>query len=134
MTRGLYISTLLAILCLFGAEMKAQGHGAVPFSDCQVYVPNAFTPNDDGINERFVIKYNDDCKVVEYDMKVFDRWGRLVFEADSEDYQSAWDGTESGQELREGVYMWKVNAKMVNPSNPDNPHLIEQKGTVVLIR
>lgn len=101
---------------------------------CQLYVATAFTPNGDGINDRFVVKYNNDCEMINYSIKIFDRWGRLVFESDDPDALAAWDGTNDGKDVKEGVYMWKVYAEMVDPANKSATETISKKGTVVLIR
>ena len=53
----------------------------------ELYVPNSFTPNSDWHNEVFVI-YGENIK--QYSMKIFDRWGDLLFESD--DIQKHWDG------------------------------------------
>ncbi len=101
---------------------------------CQLYVATAFTPNDDGINDKFVIKHNGDCELIEFDIKIFDRWGRLVYESEKSDEESAWDGTNQGNSVKEGVYMWKVYAKMSDPQNSSEAVIVSKQGTVVLIR
>lgn len=101
---------------------------------CQLYVATAFTPNDDGINDKFLIKHNGDCQLIEFDIKIFDRWGRLVYESDKADEEFAWDGTNEGSSVKEGVYMWKVFAKMIDPQNSSEAVIVNKQGTVVLIR
>ncbi|HEU4718628.1 MAG TPA: PKD domain-containing protein [Bacteroidia bacterium] len=70
------------------------------------YIPNAFTPNGDGINDVF---YGTGIGITSYTMYVFDRWGNLIFTAN--DINQSWDGTvqgKSGQLCQEDVYVWKV--------------------------
>lgn len=100
---------------------------------CQFYVATAFTPNGDGINDLFLVKYHDACIMAEYDIKIFDRWGRLIFESKDPSEESSWDGTNEGQNVKEGVYMWKVFAKMADPNKGENT-IVNKQGTVVLIR
>ncbi|MFN6038748.1 MAG: choice-of-anchor L domain-containing protein [Bacteroidota bacterium] len=70
-----------------------------------LYVPNAFTPNNDGKNEMFKA-YGTLVKV--FHMLVFDRWGNLIFESSS--LGRGWDGTLNGEKVMQGVYVWKVYA------------------------
>ncbi|HMQ47691.1 MAG TPA: gliding motility-associated C-terminal domain-containing protein [Saprospiraceae bacterium] len=75
--------------------------------DCPVFVPNAFSPNDDGRNDRFHIYYN--CGLLDTQLSVYDRWGGLVFEGDG--VQEGWDGTIKGKVAPEGVYVWLLRSK-----------------------
>jgi len=73
--------------------------------DCQVFAPNAFTPNLDGINDEFLVKYN--CDFINYQLLLFDRWGNLVWESKSPD--SSWNGKIKSDNVRQGVYAYKIN-------------------------
>lgn len=69
------------------------------------YVPNAFTPNNDGFNEEFkpiISAY----KLEEYRFYIFNRSGTVIYETDREDL--GWDGTYKGEICKEDVYVWKV--------------------------
>jgi gliding motility-associated-like protein len=81
------------------------------------YIPNAFTPNHDGINEMF-LGYGTYIK--QFHIMVFDRWGNLIFE--SNDINKGWDGKvqngNSGELVQEDVYVWKVDLTDVH----DQPH------------
>ncbi|MEO1624789.1 MAG: gliding motility-associated C-terminal domain-containing protein [Bacteroidota bacterium] len=72
--------------------------------NCPVYVlPNVFTPNNDGANERFIPISQ--CFIDRVEFKVFNRWGQVVFETNNPDIQ--WDGrNRAGDELAEGVYYY----------------------------
>ena len=70
-----------------------------------LYVPNAFTPNGDGINDMFKA-YGTLVKV--FRMEIFDRWGHSMFESAS--LGRGWDGTIDGERVMNGVYVWKVYA------------------------
>ncbi|MEO8148824.1 MAG: PKD domain-containing protein [Bacteroidia bacterium] len=71
------------------------------------FIPNCFTPNDDGLNDVFEIKGLSDC--VDYHLKIFNRWGRKIFES-SNDIKN-WDGTFEKTNVPEGVYMYIFNVK-----------------------
>lgn len=129
---------MLCFLSIAGFAQKQNGN-TLPsplnaVTTCQLYVATAFTPNDDGINDRFVVKYNGDCEMVKYSIKIFDRWGRLVYESENPEPSVAWDGTNDGKKVKEGVYMWKVYAKMIDPNKPTEAEIINKQGTLVLIR
>lgn len=66
----------------------------------EVFVPNVFTPNGDGRNDVFEVYSND---VVRLDMKIFNRWGELVYHCNGDN--CAWDGTKNGKPLLPGVYV-----------------------------
>ncbi|CAG5079918.1 T9SS type B sorting domain-containing protein [Parvicella tangerina] len=90
------------------------------------YVPSAFTPNADGINDKFYPQ-GEGVDPLEYEMYIFDRWGNKIFES-SEAY-SEWDGTINSQPAPEGVYVWKI---ITNDVYLDTKH--ENIGHVTLIR
>ncbi|MCO6499399.1 MAG: PKD domain-containing protein [Vicingus serpentipes] len=72
------------------------------------YAPNAFTPDDDGINEAFIpqgyaIDYD------HYTLYIFDRWGEMIYK--THDYFAGWNGGKNGNIVQEDVYVWKVELK-----------------------
>lgn len=72
----------------------------------RVFVPNAFSPNDDGINDRLLV-LGKAGKVESF--KVFDRWGVLVFDQQGlsmNESGDGWDGTFQGRKVTPGVYLW----------------------------
>lgn len=83
-----------------------------------LFVPNAFTPNGDGKNDRFNIL--ETCLINKYKLQVFNRWGQLVFTSLS--VNNSWDGTYKGHEAESGTYFYVIDAVPVDPS----------KGTIVL--
>jgi gliding motility-associated-like protein len=72
---------------------------------CHYYeLPNVFTPDNDGVNDRFIpFPYN---YVEKIELKVYNRWGNLVFQTENPDIN--WDGTDmnSGKALADGVYYY----------------------------
>jgi gliding motility-associated-like protein len=88
-----------------------------------VYFPNAFTPDNDGANDQFgAVGIN----VEEYQLKIFNRWGELLFE--SQDISSKWDGTFKGTPVPDGVYVYTFFAKELVTGKP-----ISKTGTVTLL-
>ena len=68
------------------------------------WIPNTFTPNNDGINDYWEIKYMEDYK--QNHVQVFTRTGQLVFE--SRGIYKAWDGTKKGKPLPVDVYYYII--------------------------
>ncbi len=76
-----------------------------------VLVPTAFTPNEDGVNDRLIVHGEDETRVLRF--QVFDRWGGLVFENGdfmANDVFSGWDGRYKDEQAGPGVYIWIVEA------------------------
>jgi gliding motility-associated-like protein len=88
-----------------------------------LYVPNAFSPNGDGINDEF---YAIGEYVSSFDMKIFDRWGTVVYHSNS--ILSGWNGSKGGAAAKEDVYVYLINA--TDALNKQHSY----KGTVTLIK
>ena len=71
---------------------------------CEFYIPNAFSPNFDGHNDFFRPYSN--CVLENYSMKIFNRWGALVFE--TSDVDTGWNGRFNNKDIAEGVYVYLV--------------------------
>ncbi len=69
----------------------------------RVFIPNAFSPNGDGENDKFMAVT--DCNLV-YSMQVFNKWGSVIFATN--DILDGWDATLEGQNVPDGVYSYKV--------------------------
>lgn len=81
----------------------------VVHADFRFYVPNTFTPNFDFKNEYF---FGKGSGILQYQMRLFDRWGKLVFESNEENYQ--WDGYVNGSPAQQGKYIYQFNIQDVN--------------------
>jgi gliding motility-associated-like protein len=91
---------------------------------CDVYLPDAFTPNGDGHNDKFRI-----ITIGNHDIGRFaivNRWGQQVFETTNED--AGWDGTFNGKPMETGTYFYYLRYKCSDDQQ------IEKKGEFVLIR
>ena len=86
-----------------------------------IFVPTAFTPNNDGKNDYWRIPYLD--PMLNARVTVYNRWGQLVYAA--EGLAVNWDGKRDGLEQPAGMYVWVMEFKDGTPM---------QKGTVMLIR
>jgi gliding motility-associated-like protein len=71
---------------------------------CSVYLPNAFTPDNNGVNELYVAQY--DCPFDRFELVIFNRWGEIVFSTTDPDL--AWDGTFQGKTVQDGTYVYKL--------------------------
>jgi gliding motility-associated-like protein len=69
------------------------------------YIPRAFTPNDDGLNDVFLPKATG-LSPEGFEMRIYDRWGELIFS--SNDWDKGWDGTINGKPVPLDQYVCKV--------------------------
>lgn len=74
----------------------------------RLFVPEAFSPNGDGINDTFVVK---GIFLQNFRMRIFNRWGESVFQSDSA--EGGWDGTINGQAATEGNYVYSIEVEDV---------------------
>jgi len=130
--RRVYVILIFALLTL-GYNSHAQRATPSPSTSCNIYIPDAFTPNGDNLNERFTIKYSEQCSFKEFDFKIFDRWGRLVYETDTPENSVAWDGTFDGKPLQQGVYLYRLYASYTDPTISKYESITRQ-GSLVLLR
>ncbi len=78
----------------------------------RVYMPNAFSPNNDGINDCFRGYVEPGLEILSYELKVFDRWGDLLFETTAID--DCWDGTFKGKQMDPAVFVWFIRYTLMN--------------------
>lgn len=104
-----------------------RGEGSVTirvYAGPEIYVPTAFTPNGDGLNDLF-FPFPVGIQKLDY-FRVFNRWGEQVFTTSA--LGAGWNGTSFGKEQPAGVYVWQLQAVM------DGNIIIRKQGTVTLIR
>ncbi len=92
--------------------------------DFPVYMPDAFTPNGDNLNDDFGVPKENINRLVE--LKIYDRWGQIVFETNN--IYKRWDGKFKNQLLGSNVYVYYLVMKGLSGNK------ITQKGRVLLIR
>jgi gliding motility-associated-like protein len=96
-------------------------------SEGRIFIPNAFTPNNDGNNDRFTIK-GDGIKLVR-SLRIFNRWGETVFERSNfvlNDPNASWDGSYKGVAVSQGTYVY-IAELSCNETN------YTQKGVVTVL-
>lgn len=78
-----------------------------PCPDADPYIPNAITPSDvNGINDEFFIYLPASLQVKEFEVSIYDRWGRLVFHSHEPDFR--WDGTHNGKKLVNSTFTYVI--------------------------
>jgi gliding motility-associated-like protein len=96
----------------------------VTVAEAKVHPATAFTPNDDGVNDAWVLEdmiYYPDAEVT-----IFNRWGEQLFNANGMEYaENPWDGTYKGRKLPFGAYFYIINLK-----NGDKP----MTGSVTILK
>ncbi len=115
-----------------GTYLVAVGNGCgvatddiiIDYKDCadKIFVPNAFTPNKDRLNDILFAKAF--FQIEEFNFKIFNRWGQLIFTSTL--LSNGWDGTINNQKGPPGLYSWIIQYKR-------NSKVYNQKGTVLLI-
>lgn len=95
---------------------------------CEPFVPNAFSPNNDGINDKLLLF--SDCEMNNVQLSIFSHKGTLIFQTN--DLNAGWDGTFNGQEMPVGVYIWQLSFEAADPSGFPEQKLMA--GDVTLLR
>lgn len=92
--------------------------------EVRLFIPNAFTPNGDGVNDKFEIK---GTPIADFNLYIFDRWGKIIWS--THNYETQWDGADkSGNAVKPGTYVYQISGTdyLIQPIN--------FKGTVTVIR
>lgn len=95
-----------------------------------VFVPTAFSPNGDGVNDNFIINPGKSVRTIS-SLRVFGRWGEQLFEGVDlvpNDPSLGWDGRRDGEEMPTGVYVWTASVLFLDGE------VKEMGGEVVLLR
>ena len=89
-------------------------------------MPNAFTPNGDGINDKFRILGVEPENITKFNFQIYNRWGQLIFHTDN--ILDGWDGTFKGETCPSGVYVWLIYYE------DNKKQKVSNKGSVTLVR
>lgn len=101
-------------------------HEVVVNGQFLIYVPNAFTPDGNGLNDIFLPRlFGEDPDT--YEFFIFNRWGQVIFKTTNTD--EGWDGTHNGIKAKEDVYVWKIKVK-----DAENSKKYEYHGSFTLLR
>lgn len=117
---GTYWVNINAAQCTLGDTVEVTGSPG----EALVFVPNSFTPNGDGLNDRFTGIGED---FTSFHLVIFNRWGELIFETRD---QSGWDGNYAGQRAESEVYVYLLSYS----STCTGGKIIDRRGAVTLIR
>jgi len=79
------------------------------YDDGNLFVPSAFTPNGDGLND---VLYARGRNVLEFDFRIYNEWGQLIFQNNNPAY--GWDGTYKGQPLEPDTYLYILKVLLNN--------------------
>ncbi|MEI6409727.1 MAG: gliding motility-associated C-terminal domain-containing protein [Bacteroidota bacterium] len=102
-----------------------------PMCSGKWYIPNVFSPNDDGVNDRFTVYTNAECVHKIAVLRIFDRWGSLVFEAkdfEPNNEYKGWDGYIGHKEAASAVYTYYCEFAQYDQK------MVKLKGSVTLLR
>lgn len=75
-----------------------------------VFIPNVFSPNFDGINDKFQAFFANEVKVDNFLLRVYDRWGNMIYE--TTDYQSGWEGPFRDKAMDNAVFAYYIQANV----------------------
>ena len=119
----------MSVVSDFGCKAKDDVTLMITCDGSQLWVPNTFTPNGDGQNDRFYPHGKGVSSVSRF--RIYDRWGELIFDATNmpvDDMNYGWDGTYKNKQLKPDVYVYIINAQC-STGEP-----LEIKGDISLIR
>lgn len=103
---GSYTITLIT----YNGVCSDTAHATVLIKDVLIYyIPNTFTPDADEFNQTFQPVFTNGYDPYDFNMKIFNRWGELIFE--SNDASIGWDGTYQGKLVPDGTYTWAIEFK-----------------------
>ena len=110
-------------------EMIATARPEIADESISVYIPNAFTPNHDEINDTFMPLFPPQVEILEYNFEIFDRWGSRLF--DTDDHSVGWDGQFKDQRPTLNVYVWKLQAIVMYCGEVQ---VVKEAGDVVILK
>ena len=119
------LTGFLLVIYFFSSGCSKPTDATPSNNAAQLFVPTAFTPNGDGINDNFLIKSS--LPLVYYHIKIYDNTNLRLYE--SSDYlNTGWDGKTNGESEPAGSYLWSVEYQS------DGAPKLTQNGYVQLIR
>jgi gliding motility-associated-like protein len=120
--QGVYWYKVIADECINGHSQHSVSNTIKLIQAPYLYIPNAFTPNNDGLNDRWQLV---PVFVKDYHLKIFDGWGGFVWE--TYDKHATWDGKYKGGKTFNNVFIWQTEY-----SGWDNSRHYE-KGNVTIL-
>jgi gliding motility-associated-like protein len=98
--------------------------------DANIYIPNVFSPNDDGINDHVTVFTDHRARKIVY-LEIFDRWGNQVFVANNIETNKpllGWDGSFRGKKMNPAVFAYIARVELINGDT------VDRKGDITIIR
>gem|GEM_PF-1262808 len=92
-----------------------------------IQIPDAFSPNQDGLNDDLVIFLD---PLISFDLTIYDRWGTAIFASSSPN--TRWNGTYNGHPCPPGNYTYRITYRLGGPTDPAKPFI--KTGQVMLLR
>ncbi len=99
--------TMVSLLMILDDQVIDSTSINVTISESVLKMPNAFTPNGDGVNDIYKVKEHK--SIVDFHAYIFNRWGQKIY--DWTDIEGGWDGTFHGSDVKDGVYFVVVKAR-----------------------
>jgi gliding motility-associated-like protein len=99
-------SILIEVPCISVSDFTTLAYNDSCFVNHDIYIPNIFSPNGDGINDLFSVFVNASLDVLAMQTTIFDRWGNMVF--DSEEIPGHWKGDFNGVTLNPAVFVYRI--------------------------
>lgn len=90
------------------APTYTSGMFSIQVPESELKIPNAFSPNGDGINDVFKVSYK---SLVSFNAVVFNRWGQKLYQWGFSEIEQGWDGTSNGRQVPAGVYFVVIEAR-----------------------
>ena len=99
----------VVIIDIDGCETILKANIVVEDRESEIFIPNIFSPNDDGVNDEFTISSNDEELFIE-SMQIFDRWGNIVYSHQNIDLQNylSWNGEFKGRKVTTNVFVYRI--------------------------
>ncbi len=124
-----FVFGLLLLTSIFNAQLQAahtpESLNISANCMCELYVPNVFSPNNDGANDFFLPATN--CVLEDYTFSVYDRWGQLIFQTTNP--TEGWDGRIKSEPASQDTYIYAVEYRFAEFPDPLVTH-----GSVAVIR
>ncbi len=98
--------------------------------DCQIFAPNAFTPNADGLNDVFTIKT--ECAFESFSVRIFNRWGEEVFSSSEPDF--VWRGEDRNNSYYSGPTVYNYLIEALPEPVLFIPKPLKVRGSVTVVR
>ncbi|MBK9637587.1 MAG: gliding motility-associated C-terminal domain-containing protein [Bacteroidetes bacterium] len=105
---GKHLVTLQATLSCGVVEVTKWVEVKDCADSCQIWIPNSFSPNDDGKNEQF--GFYSECQPEQFKANIYDRFGKLIYQ--STNIVDHWDGKIDGEYMTSGIFVYRVTCKM----------------------